>query len=130
MEKGVAPTILRIDAAAQIVPVAYLMDSFITDDFFKNIGGRSPVDMAQHKKAGIEPGNKQVREVRIDKREIGIATEKVQQVGAHGDEISRAARRAVHAPKQFLAARFGEIMQIGGGGHVGIAAIGGNRLGE
>ena len=66
MKEGVAAPVHRIDAAAQIVPVADLMHRFIADDLFQNIRGRRPVDPAQHEKAPVEPGGQQMRDVAVE----------------------------------------------------------------
>ena len=55
MEECVTAPVGRIDAAAQIVPVADLVHRLVADDLFQDDRGRRPVDAAQHQEAAIEP---------------------------------------------------------------------------
>jgi len=55
MEEPVAAPVDRIDAAAQVVPVANFMHRLVADDLFQNDGGCRPVDLAQHQKSPVEP---------------------------------------------------------------------------
>jgi hypothetical protein len=55
MEEGIAAPVGRIDAAAQIVPVADFVHRLVADDLFQDVGGARPVDPAQHEKSPVEP---------------------------------------------------------------------------
>ena len=107
MEEGVAAAVDGIDAAAQIVPVADFMHGLVADDLFENVRRRRPVDPAQHEKPPVEPRGEQMRHVVIDRGEILAAVHVREQIGAHGDEIAGAVRRAVEAADQFLPPRLG-----------------------
>ena len=61
MEEGVAAAVGRIDAAAQIVPVADLVHGLVADDLFEDVRRRRPVDPAQHEKPPVEPRAEQMR---------------------------------------------------------------------
>ena len=58
MKERVATAVDRIDAAAQIVPIADLVHGLIADDLFQDVGRRRPVDFAQHQKSPVEPGRR------------------------------------------------------------------------
>ncbi|MGY3120726.1 hypothetical protein ACVWXQ_004663 [Bradyrhizobium sp. S3.14.4] len=111
MEEGVASPVDRIDAAAQVVPVADLVHGFVTDDLFEDVGRGRPVNPAQHEKPPVEPRREKVRDVAIERGEIGVTVHHAEQIGAHVDEIAGAARRAVEAADQLLPARLGGEMQ-------------------
>ena len=55
MEERVAAPVHRIDAPAQVLPVADLVDGLVADDLGEDRSRRRPVDPAQDEKAAIEP---------------------------------------------------------------------------
>ena len=105
MEEREAAPVRRIDAAAQIVPVADFVHRLIADDLFQDRRRRRPVDAAQHQEAAIEPGREQVDEVVVDACEVVAAIERVEQLLAHAHQRGGAARREIEPPEQLLAAR-------------------------
>ena len=130
MEEGVAAAVDRIDAAAQIVPVADLVHGLITDDLFEDVGRGRPVDPAQHEKPPVEPRREKMRDVAVECGEIGVSVHHAEQVGAHVDEIAGAAGRAVEAADQLLPARLGGEVQGAGilVGRLGTPCL--DRLGQ
>ena len=122
MEEGVAAAIDRVDAAAQIVPVADFVHRLVADDLFQNIRRRRPVYPAQHEKSPVEPGRQQMHDVAVECCQILVALHQRKQIGAHRHQVAGAARRAVEPADQFLAPRLGSKMQIAGVGVVRLRA--------
>jgi hypothetical protein len=120
VKEGVAAAVGRIDAAAQILPVANFVHRLVADDLFQDRGGRRPVDAAQHEEPPIEPRREQVDEILVDDTEIVAVIERIEQLLAHAHQRGSAAGRQIEAAKQFQAARFAAAMELGG-------AIGGRR---
>ena len=120
MEEGVAAAVDRIDAAAQIVPVADFVHRLVADDLFQNVRRRRPVYPAQHEKSPVEPGRQQMHDVAVERCQILVALHQRKQIGAHRHQFAGAARRAVEPADQFLPPRLGGKMQIAG---VGVARL-------
>jgi hypothetical protein len=115
MKEGVAAAVRRIDAPAQILPVANFMHRLVADDLFQDHGGRRPVDAAQHEEPPVEPRREQVDEILVDDGEIVAVIHGVKKLLAHAHERSGAAGSEVEPAKQFEAARLAGAMQLGGG---------------
>ncbi len=115
MEEGVAAPVRRVDACAQVLPVADLVHRLVLDDLFQDHGRRRPVDPAQHQEAAVEPRREQVHEIGVDGGEIVAMVERVHELLAHGDQRFRPARRHVEPAKQLLAPRLGAAVKLGGG---------------
>ena len=77
VEEGITTAVGRVDAAAQIVPVADLVDAFVADDLFQDRSRRRPVDAAQHQEAAVEPRREQMNKVVVDDGEIVAMIERV-----------------------------------------------------
>ena len=120
VEEGVAAPVDRIDAAAQIVPVADFVHRLVADDLFQNIRRRRPVYSAQHEKSPVEPGRQQMHDVTVERRQILVALHQRQQIGAHRHQFAGAAGRAVEPADQFLPPRLGRKMQVAG---IGVARL-------
>ncbi len=114
MKERVAAPVDGIDAAAQIVPVADLMHRLIADDLFQDVGGRRPVDPAQHEKAPVEPGGQQMRDVAVEPGKALVRRLHVKQIGAQRHQLAGGVRRAIEPAEQFLPPRFGSKMQVAG----------------
>src|SRR5215470_589660 len=110
MKEGVAAAVGRIDAMAQIVPVADLMHRLIADDLLEHARRRRPVDAPQHQKAAIEPRREHVHEVVVDDFEIAAAVERIEQMLAHAHQCGGAAGREIQPAQEFLPARLGRLM--------------------
>ena len=65
VKKSVATAILRLQPPPQVFPIINLMNRFILNNLFKNIGRRLPVDPAQHQKSPIKPGIKEMPKIQI-----------------------------------------------------------------
>ena len=65
VKKSVATAILRLQPPPQVFPIINLMNRFILNNLFKNIGRRLPVDPAQHQKPPIKPGIKEMPKIQI-----------------------------------------------------------------
>ena len=115
MEEGVAAPVRRIDAAAQIVPVADRVHRLVADDLFQDVRRRRPVDPAQHQEAAVEPGREQMDEVGVDGARSSRRTMRVEQLLAHAHQRRGAAGREVEPAQQLLPARLGRRVQLGGG---------------
>ena len=114
MEECVAAPVGRIDAATQIEPIADFMHRLVADDLLQHDRRRRPIDPAQHQEAAVEPGREQVDEIGVDRLEILATLQRVHQLLAHGDERRGPARREVEPPQQFLPARLGSGVKLGG----------------
>ena len=138
MEEGEAAPVLRFDAPAQVVPPGDLVDSLVADDLLEDMGGRRPVDRAQHQEAAVEPGREQVLEIaveavsRLDQGMIlsGGAEFPPQrhQVLAHPHEGKCPVSGEVEATDQFLAARLGGLVERAQGRPRRAVAIGRHRI--
>ena len=115
MEEGVAAPVGRIDAAAQVLPVADRVHRLVADDLFQHDRRRRPVDVAQHQEAAVEPGREQMHEILVDRGEIVAVIERVHQLLAHAHQRGGAAGRQIEAAEQFLPARLGSGVHFGGG---------------
>ena len=111
MEEGEAAPVGRLQAVAQIVPVVDRVHRLVADDLLQDVGGRGPVDRPQHQEAAVEPGREQVREVVVDRLQVGARGQMGEKLLAHAHQGRGAAGREVEAPDQFLAARFGRLVQ-------------------
>ncbi len=109
MEEAVAAPVAGREAAAQIVPVADGVDLLVTDDLFKDVGGRGPVDPLQHEKTSVEPRREQMDEIAVDMLERGMIRDMGQQHFPHLDQRRSAAWCKVEPPDQFLAPRLGSL---------------------
>ena len=56
MEEGEAAAVGRLQPPAEVVPVPDRVDRLVADDLLQDIGGRRPVDPAQHQETPVEPG--------------------------------------------------------------------------
>ena len=115
MKERIAAPIARIDAGAQIDPVADLVHRLVADDLFQDDGGRRPVDAAQHQEAAIEPGCKQRGEIRIDSGEVAAARQHIKELPPHFHQGAGPLRRQIEPPQQFLPPGLGGSMEVGGG---------------
>ena len=115
MEERVAAPVRRIDARAQVVPVADRMHRLVADDLFQDARRRRPVDAAQHEEAAVEPGREQVDEIVVDDREIVAVNDGVEELLAHAHQRRGAARREIEAPQQLKPARLRRAVDFGGG---------------
>ena len=115
MEKGKAAPVRRIDAAAQIVPVADFVHRLIADDLLQHDRRRRPVDPPQHQEAAIEPGREQMHEIVIDGTQVVAMIERIHQLLAHADQRGSASGREIESAEEFLPARLGGDMHLGGG---------------
>ena len=115
VEEGVAAPIGRIDAVAQVAPVVDLVHRLVLDDLLQDVGGRRPVDPAQHQEAAVEPRREQVDEVGVDRRKVVAMVHGVHQTLAHRHQRLGAAWREIEAPQQLLPTRLGGAVQLGGG---------------
>ena len=129
MKERKAATVWRIDAAAQIVPAADFVDRLVADDFFQHDRRRRPVDTAQHEKATIEPGRKQMHEIGIDGGKVLVPViERVHQLFAHAHQRGGTARRKIESAKQLLPPGLGCGVNFGSGQVRGIGPPGLDRL--
>ena len=124
MEKGIAAPVGRIDARAQVVPVADRVHRLVADDLLQQIRRRRPVDGPQHQEAAIEPGREQVEKVVVDGGEIVAMIHRLDQLGAHAHQRRRAPGRQIEAPEELEPPRLGRAMEpgcgrIGGRAHPG-----------
>ena len=115
MKEGVAAAVRRIDAPAQILPVANFVHRLVADDLFQDHGGRRPIDAAQHEESPIEPRREQVDEIPVDDGEIVAMIHGVKKLLAHTHESCGAAGGQIEPAKQFEPARLAGAMQLGGG---------------
>ena len=53
MKEGEQPPVLRLDAAAQVVPAADGVHGLVADDLFQDVGRRRPVDARSTRKPGL-----------------------------------------------------------------------------
>ena len=132
MEKGVAAPVRRIDAAAQIIPIADGVNGLIADDLFQDARGSRPVDALQDEKAAVEPGREEVDKIRIHHAEIIAVVHRVDDLLAHAHKCSGSVGRKIEPAEQFLPQRFGREMNLGSGllgrrrlpgGHRGIETL-------
>ncbi len=93
MEEGEAAAVGRLQPVAQIVPVADLVHRLIADDLFQDIGRGGPVDLAQHQKAPVEPGQEQMDEIGIQRVQHRILSHVLEGFLAHAHEADGAQGR-------------------------------------
>ena len=115
MKEGVAAPIRRIDARAQIVPVADRVHRLVADDLLQKVGRGRPVDAPEQEEAAVEPGREQVKEVLVDDREIVTMIHCVHQLLAHAHQRCRSARGEVEAPEELEPSRLGGAVDLGRG---------------
>src|SRR5262245_7865239 len=128
MEESEAATVAWIEATAQVVPTLDFVHGLVFDDLLQDGCRRLPVNAPQHQKAAIEPRCQKMHEIAIDKsqRRIGDGEE----VLAHGDDLSRCARRQVEAAEEFLARALDGTLQRRDGARVRVRQVGFGRSGE
>src|SRR5262249_34647656 len=107
MKEGVAASIRRIDARAQVVPVADRVYRLIPDDLLQKVRWGRPVDAPEQEETAVEPGREQVEEVVVDHREIVAVIHRVDELLAHAHQRRRSARREIDAPEQLEPSRLG-----------------------
>ena len=105
MKEGVAATVRRIDARAQVGPVANGMYRLVADDLFQHARRRRPVDAPKHQEPAVEPRREQVDEVVVDNGEIVAMHDGIEELLAHAHQGRRAARREIETPQQLQPAR-------------------------
>ena len=87
------------------------MDGFIGDQFFKDDGRGSPVDLFELQKAAVEPRCQQVFEIVFKRFEFGMLAQACQDQLAHTDDSSGTAGRHIQAAEEFLPGRFDRICE-------------------
>src|SRR3546814_10428270 len=85
-----------------------MMYGFITDNALEQVGRRRPVDHPHRKKPAIEPGLKQMDEVRFHQRGARRIPHR-EQVRAHLYKSRGPSRREVQAAEHFLSRRFHDL---------------------
>ena len=111
MEECKATPVHGIEAAAQIVPTFDFMHSFVGDDFFKNGGGRLPVDAAQDEKTAIEPRLQKMLQVAIDGGQIQFGLRRAQEFVAKRDDLGRSAGRKIETAEKLAPRALGCFLQ-------------------
>jgi hypothetical protein len=100
------------EASAQVLPAGDFMHCLVLNELFEHDRRRAPVDALEFQKAAVEPRTEQMREVRIDGRQLRRRFQLARQPPAHIDQCGGGARRDVQPAEQFLARRFDGALQI------------------
>ena len=111
MEEAEAAPVGGLHPAAQVVPALDLVHGLVADDPLQDVGRRRPVDPAQDQEAAVEPGIEEVDEVIVHAGQLGIAIEMLEQIFAHVDQGSRAARRQIEPAEELLPRRLDDAQQ-------------------
>ena len=101
MEECVAATV-GFEAPAQVVPPLDLMYRLVLNQALEDDRRCLPVDSLQRQEAAVEPGAKQVCEVVVYRRAIGMIRERLQKAPAQVDESDRPARCHVPSAEKLL----------------------------
>ena len=125
VEEGVAAAVLGIETSAQVAPVLDGMHRLIADDLLQHRRGGVPVDGLQHQKAAIEPGGEQMCEVGVQRFELRVLLDDLEQVGAHAHDFIGAAGAQVQTAQQRLAPGF-----AGGEQRAQVGVVGGFTIGR
>src|SRR5262245_53547495 len=110
MKEGVA-TAIGFEPTSEVAPALNLVDRFVLNQSFEEERRRAPVDSLQHEEAAAEPRSKQMRQIGVDGRALGMIVERRQKSTPHVDEYCRTAGRHVEPPKQFLSWRLNGFLQ-------------------
>ena len=100
-----------LQAAAQIVPAGDRVHRLVGDELLEHDRRGAPLDAPQVEEAAVEPRAQQVQQVGVDCTPLRLAREAVEHVRAQRHQRRGAARRHVEAPEQFLARRFGDVLE-------------------
>ena len=102
---------VRLQAAAQVVPVEHLVHRLVLDDLLQHEGRRAPVDAVQLQESAVEPGAEHMHEVVVHELELRAPGQRVEQGHAHRHDVARSVRGGVHQAQQLLAPRLGRRRQ-------------------
>ena len=94
---------VRLQAAAQVVPVEHLVYRLVLDDLLQHEGRRAPVDTVQLEESAVEPGAEHVHEVVVHELELRAPGQRGEQGHAHRHDVAGPVRGGVHQPQQGLA---------------------------
>ena len=98
---------VRLQAALKVLPVEDLVHRLVLDDLLQHERGSAPVDAPEVEEPAVEPRAEQVEEVRVERLELRVLRQDVEQRLAHREEVRHAVRRGVEEGEQLAARRRG-----------------------
>ena len=115
MEEGEAAAVRRIDAAAQIVPAPDLVHRLVRMIFSRILAGVDQSMSRSTRKPRLnQDENRWTKSASTTARSRAMR-HRVEQLLAHAHQRGGAARREIEPAEQFLPARLGRLMHLGGG---------------